>query len=162
MTPSSLAAPPASPAPPSDATPAVPRPHETPPHVDSVHVRSTSWHPPNNPSGPALSRRQARDVLDKWGVAAGVDDAVLAVCEFVTNAVRAQASYIAVHLRVRNDLIRVEVHDSADGWPTAGVAEVDASSGRGLAIVAALARSWGCSATPVPAVKCVWAEIPVR
>lgn len=159
---SSIIAPAASPAVPSAAAPVDARPRGVPPARGTAYVRSTSWCPPNDPTGPALSRRHARELLDVWGVVGGVDDAVLVICEFVTNAVRAGASYIAVHVRLRGDLIRVEVHDSADGLPTAGAAEVDASNGRGLAIVASLAHSWGWFATPAPAAKCVWAEIPVR
>ncbi|ELS55768.1 hypothetical protein STVIR_3113 [Streptomyces viridochromogenes Tue57] len=91
-------------------------------------------------------RRITRAQLHDWDLTTLTDDATLAVSELVTNAIK-HGKGQPVGLRVRRSAheLRIEV---TDGTPTparlrsAGVAD---ENGRGLFLVAALARKWGVS-----------------
>lgn len=87
-----------------------------------------------------------------------VDDVALVVSELVTNAVLHADPPAWLRLIDRGQgAIRVEVEDGNREIPRrAGYGE-QADTGRGLALVAALARSWGIEATPTG--KVVWAEL---
>ncbi|MDF3140964.1 MULTISPECIES: ATP-binding protein [unclassified Streptomyces] len=91
-------------------------------------------------------RRITRAQLRHWDLTTLTDDATLAVSELVTNAIK-HGKGQSVGLRVRRSPyeLRIEV---TDGTPSparlrsAGVAD---ENGRGLFLVAALAREWGVS-----------------
>ena len=62
-----------------------------------------------------------------------------------------------MRLRVAGSLVRVEVTDSGHGAPKVRHPEPTAPSGRGLALVEALAGTWGTS--PVAGGTSVWFEV---
>lgn len=110
------------------------------------------------------STRAARHVvtaaLEKSGAPHLADDAALVVTELATNAVVHAHSGFRVALTLRQEAIRVSVHDerplpAADG--TDAVAVLPASPLHGLGAVAALAARWG--ADPAGTGKDVWAEL---
>lgn len=82
--------------------------------------------------------------LEDWGIRGCADDVLLCVSELATNAllhgVPAGRGF-RVYLRYGDDVLRIEVHDSGDGWPR--LREPDGESGRGLLLVEALADKWG-------------------
>ncbi|MGW1715296.1 ATP-binding protein [Streptomyces sp. NPDC002156] len=101
---------------------------------------------------PAYSRvRHIRRItaahLRLWDLPSLIEPATLVVSELVTNAIQ-HTDGASVSLRVQQrhaDELRVEV---ADGTPKSAeprVAGDDDESGRGLLIVAAVAREWGVS-----------------
>lgn len=117
-------------------------------------------------------RAELRDALRRWGVAELVDTAELLASELVTNAIRhtdRDAMFTARLYRESDGdggraRLRVEVEDESDLWPTRRTPGEQASSGRGLMLVEALADGWGVeprgsgkrlwfelTATPVPA-----------
>lgn len=85
------------------------------------------------------------------------DDAALVVSELVTNAQLHGELPGTLRLRVRGDRLRVEVEDHSRTLPQPGGYAEQAVTGRGLGLVAALARDWGVD--PVPTGKVVWAEL---
>jgi len=95
--------------------------------------------------------------LDVTGAANQVVE--LLTAEIVSNAVvhgPAQAD-VTVRLSVSGSLVRVEVTDAGHGAPTVRHPEPTAASGRGLALVEALAQAWGTS--PVATGTSVWFEV---
>jgi hypothetical protein len=88
------------------------------------------------------------------------DDAALVVTELATNAVVHAHSGFRVTLTLRQDVIRISVHDDQP-LPAVGgtdaVAVLPAAPLHGLGAVAALAARWG--ADPAGTGKDVWAEL---
>jgi anti-sigma regulatory factor (Ser/Thr protein kinase) len=89
-----------------------------------------------------------------------VDNAVLLASELVGNAVLHGRSPIRVRLALAAATLRIEVYDEDARLPAPSVPNPEALGGRGLQIVAALARNWG--AEPVPGGKRVWCELSLR
>jgi DcmR-like sensory protein/histidine kinase-like protein len=110
------------------------------------------------------STREARHVmtaaLEKSDSPHLADDAALVVTELATNAVVHAHSGFHVTLTLRQDAIRISVHDdqplpATDGTGTAAV--LPSTPLHGLGAVAALAARWG--ADPAGTGKDVWAEL---
>ncbi|MEU5956225.1 ATP-binding protein [Streptomyces sp. NPDC047525] len=106
------------------------------------------------------ARAFTRAALLGWGIRERADDITLCVSELATNALLhgvPPGRGFRLHLRREGDVLRVEVHDSGDGWPRLGISgEGDAESGRGLLLVAALADKWGVVERDPG--KAVWCE----
>jgi anti-sigma regulatory factor (Ser/Thr protein kinase) len=108
------------------------------------------------------ARLHARLVLREWGVPADkAQSAELVVSELVTNALEHGLAGIPATVRIwlSSDGARVAIRvwDASPLPPVRKDAGVEAASGRGLMIVAALTAGWGCSAAD--AGKVVWAVI---
>ena len=89
-----------------------------------------------------------------------LDDVAVIVSELVTNAVRAGAATVEVRVQADADVVRLEVADTAPGWPVPREVAADETTGRGLQIVIALAHDWGVEAQE--AGKLVWATVAVE
>jgi anti-sigma regulatory factor (Ser/Thr protein kinase) len=125
---------------------------------------------PHAPPSAGIARRRCTDELRARGFSGRlVDDAALVMSELVGNAIRhgvpLSEGGIRVGWELRDDVLRLEVHDGGPGprhWgaslPDGG--STDAESGRGLGIVAMLTHSWGTAFDGACAV--VWAELPLR
>ncbi len=109
----------------------------------------------------SMAARTAREFVRKTVLGsvaeAYADDAELVVAELVTNAILHAAPPVEIRLWVAADGMRVEVADGTDRPPVRPVANAEAMTGRGLALVAALARQWGFQARGTG--KIVWAEL---
>lgn len=110
------------------------------------------------PSAVGVARRYVRDVLHSERVDEKVTGVVeLLTSEVVTNAVLHAHGAGELALTVTEDTIRVEVDDPSGLLPVRRCAGRDALGGRGLAIVAVLARAWGVE--PNREGKRVWFEV---
>jgi anti-sigma regulatory factor (Ser/Thr protein kinase) len=97
-----------------------------------------------------------------------IDTVMLLVSELVTNAIHAVSEVPGTcRPRVRlaivwsADVVRIEVHDSARSpVPSTCRRDDDDESGRGLAVISALASDWGWA--PEPPGKVVWCEVLVN
>lgn len=112
----------------------------------------------------AGSVRTARNflsgVLGEWGVAEDLADvAVLLASEVVTNAVLHAGTELTVQVRRRGEGLRVEVLDGSPVRPASRGYDDEAVTGRGMALVDALARSWGVAPEPDGDGKAVWFEL---
>lgn len=119
---------------------------------------------PAHPSYSSRVRRMVTAHLNLWRLPALLDDAVLATAELFANAVRhtagAPQDQVTVTLECSGDELRVTVADPSPLLPEPCTPDADAESGRGLAIVAALADAWGTAAAePGCRGKKVWFTI---
>ncbi|CAL9604441.1 SpoIIE family protein phosphatase [Streptomyces sp. enrichment culture] len=115
------------------------------------------WRLPPEPAQVPRARAVVREQLHEWGLAKLTDTTELLVSELVTNAVRHSRSR-PVELRlVRGDTLLCEVDDDDHELPTLLSAGPGDETGRGLRVVATLAREWGTSRTA--AGKTVWFEL---
>ncbi|MCZ0207883.1 ATP-binding protein [Streptomyces sp. UMAF16] len=102
------------------------------------------------------------DVLTDWGLLDVLDDAATVVTELVTNAVQhTKTPTIRVIVRrMPSSAVRVIVIDKRpDLWPALQASRPLDCGGRGLALVDAVTRAWGC--TQLPWEKHVWADLEV-
>jgi hypothetical protein len=121
-----------------------------------IHRLSREFEP--WPGAPQAARRFVEEALRGWGHSGTVvDDARLLLSELVTNAVTHARSPFSVTLRARGSALRLAVRDGSPAEPTLRPMAPEADSGRGLQIVAALAKDWGVLATRGG--KTVWAEL---
>ncbi|WP_354639409.1 SpoIIE family protein phosphatase [Kitasatospora camelliae] len=110
-------------------------------------------------------RGELRDALRRWGVPQLIDTAELLSSELVTNAIRHTDRDAMFTARLYHEAdgggararLRVEVEDESDLWPTRRTPGEQASSGRGLMLVEALADGWGVE--PRGSGKRMWFEL---
>lgn len=111
-----------------------------------------------SPATAGAARRYVRQVLGDHRVNEKVTGIVeLLTSEVVTNALLHARGADAISVSVLSASVRVEVEDGSSLLPARRRAGVDAVSGRGLAIVAALAQAWGVE--PGTRGKRVWFEV---
>ncbi|MEV1019385.1 SpoIIE family protein phosphatase [Streptomyces sp. NPDC050264] len=121
---------------------------------------AAQWSLEPEPSEVSRARALVRRRLAEWGLSSIEYAAELVVSELVTNAVR-HARRGRVQLRlVRSGTLLCEVEDTDHTLPTLRGAEPGDEFGRGLRVVARLAREWGASRTATG--KTVWCELAVR
>lgn len=119
----------------------------------------------HDPSSAALVRREiAADLSTRDITPDSVDDVVLVASELVGNAVVHSSAdndgNLDVAWELEDDIVLVRVNDSGGGQPELRSVGEDATSGRGLAIVAALSSDWGVRRAGRG--KQVWARVPVH
>lgn len=103
-------------------------------------------------------RRIADAKLRLWGMTVLVDDALLVISALVTNGLRyATCRQIVFRLASGAQTLVVVVDDGSPGRPEPQQIDLDAENGRGLAIVSALAVSWGVSDDGT----CTWCVLTV-
>lgn len=115
---------------------------------------------PPTPASVPLSRAFARQLMGAWGLAEDtIDGAALIVTELVTNAARHSEDALEVVLELGPEVLRLEVSDTSHRMPVAPSQAVadDATSGRGLLLVEAIASRWGVESEGLS--KLVWAEL---
>lgn len=111
-------------------------------------------------SAPSVRRRLARDLAGAGVPATQTEDACLVLAELVGNAIRHGAplagGVLDIDWLVHDGVVEVRVTDGGVGVPRQRTAASAAESGRGLAIVDAVAASWGV-ARPATGGTTVWA-----
>jgi len=107
---------------------------------------------------PRAARRFVSEALHLWELDDLTDTVVLLVSELVTNAVVHAGSGVEVLVRLTADAAIVAVTDTSALAPVPRGAADDEVSGRGLALVEAMARRWGVDNRPDGG-KTVWFEV---
>jgi anti-sigma regulatory factor (Ser/Thr protein kinase) len=99
---------------------------------------------PPHPMSVPLARSWAEGWLAGHDVPADQRDALLlVVSELVTNAVRQGDGAVTVTLESRSDALSVEVFDTGYRMPALTAADPEATGGRGLHVIDAVAAEWG-------------------
>jgi hypothetical protein len=109
------------------------------------------------PRSASVARRFLAETLADWGCAAFETTASLLLTELVANAALHAKTQIVVRLQRVADGLRIEVADESPRIPVQRHYSAQATTGRGLGLVASLARAWGT--WPHGAGKIVWCEI---
>jgi serine/threonine-protein kinase RsbW len=118
----------------------------------------------NTPASAAAVRHFLHEEVEKAGLGYEMaDDAALLASELVGNSIRhakaLPAGYLNVTWVINDDGVRVQVTDGGGGKrPHLRRVSLADTTGRGLAIVAALADDWGVDEEP--AQTTVWAHLP--
>ncbi|MFI2186327.1 SpoIIE family protein phosphatase [Streptomyces sioyaensis] len=123
-------------------------------HALGTH-QVASWELPADPAVVARARTLAGRQLSEWGMDELLFTTELIVSELVTNAIRHAAGPITLRL-IRQDALICEVFDTSSTSPRLRHARTTDEGGRGLFIVAQLARQWGTRYTPTG--KIIWTE----
>ncbi|MBH0246401.1 ATP-binding protein [Streptomyces bacillaris] len=113
------------------------------------------------PSRIGQVRRIISAQLRYWHLDPLIDQAALGVTELLTNVHRhAQPDKsCTVDIELLLDRLTVSVHDHDPRVPTVNEADSFATSGRGLALIAAVSESWGVRPSGA-AGKVVWFTLP--
>ena len=110
------------------------------------------------PTALRVARRFVDETLADWGLEPVCNDARLITSELSTNAMLYARTDFRVTLRSDGrGHLRIEVRDGTGPMPTPVRPSQDATSGRGLVLVGALATSWGTRVDGDG--KVVWAEV---
>ncbi|MEU6144212.1 ATP-binding protein [Streptomyces sp. NPDC047081] len=116
----------------------------------------------HDPVSVGAARRFTARILSTWGISDRIDEVLLCVSKLATNAVRhgvPDTVGILVRLRVSDQLLRIEVHDSSPVLPEHRYPDHDSDTGRGLLLVSACADGWGVDRHVDH--KVVWAEFKI-
>jgi anti-sigma regulatory factor (Ser/Thr protein kinase) len=104
-------------------------------------------------------RHTLRVLLTAWGLPTDiVDDALLVVEELVANVVDHARTRFELVVQLTGRVLRVAVRDGGKGFPRVRPFDPNATRGRGLQVVTALADRWGCETDERG--KTVWADLP--
>jgi anti-sigma regulatory factor (Ser/Thr protein kinase) len=109
----------------------------------------------DEPAAPV--RRRVRAVLGDVPSADAVDDVLVVISELLENVTRHTLGGGELRLVRRDGVIVVEVHDDDTARPRLLPPDDRRIGGRGLLVVAGMARRWGVR--PEDGGKTVWAEI---
>ncbi|MEU9978975.1 ATP-binding protein [Streptomyces sp. NPDC051014] len=140
-------------------------PHPPPPATTAP--KDIEWRLPRHARSVGRARQLFREQAASWGLSQEVTGtAELLLSELMTNAYRHAKAPAGREIRARCTVtdarVRVTVTDAGDGLPVPGTASPDAESGRGLALVAALADDWGAERRACGIGKEVWFELAAR
>jgi anti-sigma regulatory factor (Ser/Thr protein kinase) len=112
------------------------------------------------PTSVAQARGFLTDALRRWSVPEETELAArLALSELVTNAIVHASTEVVVRVRSEPDTVWVGVSDQSRQLPVARIPEPGRVGGRGLAIVAAVTRSWGVDRRFNRRGKTVWFQV---
>lgn len=112
---------------------------------------------PPEPSSVGTARHLLRQMLERWELEGLEFAATQALTEIATNAVIHARTDFEVVIDWDGEVLRVCVHDRSPRLPMPRRYGLDATTGRGLAMVDRLCRSWGVEATEDG--KQVWFEV---
>jgi anti-sigma regulatory factor (Ser/Thr protein kinase) len=102
---------------------------------------------PAHPSSPGAARRHVRARFHTLGLAELSESAELLVSELVTNALLHAHSGVRIEVLHDDVRVRVAVHDRSSTRVARRRLSPQATTGRGLMLVEALAADWGAETT---------------
>ncbi|MEU1848000.1 ATP-binding protein [Streptomyces sp. NPDC019990] len=134
------------------------------PPLPTTAPKDIEWRLPRHARSVGRARALFREQAASWGLPQDVTDtAELLLSELMANAYRhakvPAGREIWARCAVTANRVRVTVTDANDMSPKPGKASPDDESGRGLALVAALADEWGAERRECGVGKEVWFEL---
>ncbi|WP_237329160.1 SpoIIE family protein phosphatase [Streptomyces sp. CBMAI 2042] len=117
--------------------------------------RLVSWEVPLDPAAVGATRNKVARQLETWGLDELTMTTELIVSELVTNAIRYASGPVRLRLLLQS-VLTCEVSDASSTTPRLRHARTTDEGGRGLFLVAQLARRWGTRYTHRG--KIIWAE----
>lgn len=105
------------------------------------------------------ARRFVRQTLSDWGMESVEPEASQLVTELATNCVIHAGTPFQVRLSVDGQVLRLSVSDGSSRAPITKAHSREATTGRGLDLVAAFSDSWGITTRPDG--KTVWCTLGV-
>ncbi|MFE4383160.1 SpoIIE family protein phosphatase [Streptomyces cyaneofuscatus] len=117
--------------------------------------RLVSWEVPLDPAAVGATRNKVARQLEVWGLDELTMTTELIVSELVTNAIRYASGPVRLRLLLQS-VLTCEVSDASSTTPRLRHARTTDEGGRGLFLVAQLARRWGTRYTRRG--KIIWAE----
>lgn len=117
--------------------------------------RVASWEVPLDPAAVGATRNDVARQLEAWGLDELAMTTELIVSELVTNAIRYASGPVRLRLLLQS-VLTCEVSDASSTTPRLRHARTTDEGGRGLFLVAQLARRWGTRYTDRG--KIIWAE----
>ncbi|GAA2270127.1 hypothetical protein GCM10010430_64760 [Kitasatospora cystarginea] len=135
-----------------------------PPRVPVAAPPEVEWRLPRHFRSVGRARSLLRDQAATWQLPSeAAEMAVLLLSELMTNACwharLPRGRHIAARCVRYAGRLRVEVSDASSEMPKPRQAAPDDESGRGLALVAALADAWGAHPRDCGIGKTVWFEL---
>ncbi|MFN2613928.1 MAG: MEDS domain-containing protein [Actinomycetota bacterium] len=125
-----------------------------------VNERSSKLHQtrafPFSSESPGEARHFVVELLRPWASDELLDDASIIATELATNAIVHAKAGFTLSVRTRAGAVRIEVHDPTHAMPVI-VDQPVGTGGRGLHLVAAIAKVWGADAGPGG--KTVWVDL---
>ncbi|MFJ6770917.1 ATP-binding protein [Kitasatospora sp. NPDC091257] len=119
------------------------------------------WGEPPGPGAVPGARRLVVAIVREWGVSlseVALEELELCASEVIANALVHTEDRCVVTVLRRGGRVRVEVADRGVGLPGRECSGEEATNGRGLLLVEALAAAWGWH--PTATGKVVWFEYP--
>jgi anti-sigma regulatory factor (Ser/Thr protein kinase) len=110
------------------------------------------------PTSAWAARHFVASTLATWRWRGSLDEVVLLTSELVANGVTHASSPMTLTVTGQGDCVRVELSDASAAPPVVRSYQADSERGRGLVLVAALARRWGVEPVQTDG-KVVWFEI---
>ncbi|HET9441751.1 MAG TPA: ATP-binding protein [Acidimicrobiales bacterium] len=118
-----------------------------------------AWEFQPDPASSGAARRLVAGALESWDLDWAAPSATLLVSELATNAVLHARTPFEVRLLVRDDVVRIEVHDGNRRSPMLRNFSNEATSGRGLRLIQSLGDGWGVETDADGGGKTVWVEL---
>ena len=114
---------------------------------------------PADPGSVPVARRFVCDCLVQLGAGAACDDAEVLVSELATNAVLHARTAFTVEVSRTDEVARVCVLDASPALPRVRDYGADATTGRGMRLIASISTAWGVETWRGG--KAVWFELAV-
>lgn len=110
------------------------------------------------PASAARARAFVESTLEQWDCAHLADIVLLLTSELVTNSVLHAGSEVDLSLRLTSGVLQIAVADRSPVPPVIRDQSDQATNGRGMVLLDAMALRW--SVVPTDAGKIIWFEVP--